>query len=53
MRHADLLITLRHYQQPIPSEVKSAANALEADLLGQQKKREAKLRAEIADPRPV
>ena len=41
MRHADPTITLKIYQQAIPSEVKVAALALEADLLEQKRKREA------------
>lgn len=53
MRHADPQITLRHYQQAIPAEVKAAAIALEADLLEQQRKREAQLRGEVANARPV
>jgi len=39
MRHTDPHITLKHYQQAIPSEVKAAAIALEADLLEQERKR--------------
>jgi integrase len=41
MRHSDPLVTLRHYQQEIPAEVKAASLALEADLLEQKRKREA------------
>jgi hypothetical protein len=41
MRHSDPLVTLRHYQQEIPAEVKAASLALEADLLEQMRKREA------------
>ena len=37
MRHADPQVTLRHYQQAIPAEVKAAAIALEAELLEQQR----------------
>jgi integrase len=33
MRHADPHVTLKHYQQAIPAEVKAAADALERDLL--------------------
>ena len=53
MRHADPQITLRHYQQAIPAEVKAAAIALEADLLEQRKKREEKLKSEVANARLV
>jgi len=49
MRHADPHVTLRHYQQAIPSEVKAAAIALEADLIEQQRKLEERLRAEVAN----
>jgi integrase len=41
MRHIDPHITLKHYQQGIPSEVKAAAIALEQDLLEQKRRREA------------
>lgn len=41
MRHVDPYVTLKHYQQGVPSEVKAAALALEQDLLEQQRKREA------------
>jgi integrase len=40
MRHTDPYITLKHYQQGVPAEVKAAALALERDLLEQQRKRE-------------
>lgn len=53
MRHADPHITLRHYQQSILAEVKAAAIALETDLLEQQRIREEKLRAEVANVRLV
>jgi integrase len=41
MRHVDPYVTLKHYQQGVPSEVKAAALALEQDLLAQKRKREA------------
>jgi hypothetical protein len=53
MRHADPAVTLRHYQQQIPAEVKAAALAFEADLLEQQRKCEAQLRMEAANVRLV
>lgn len=53
MRHADPHITLRHYQQAIPAEVKAAAIALETDLLEQQRKREEQRRAEVPNARLV
>jgi integrase len=53
MRHADPQVTLRHYQQAIPAEVKAAAIALEAELLEQQCKHEGQLRAEVANARLV
>ena len=53
MRHADPQITLRHYQQAIPAEVKAAAIALEADLLAQRKKREEKSKLDVANALPV
>jgi integrase len=37
MRHADPLVTLRHYQRELPAEVKAAALALEQDLLEQKR----------------
>jgi integrase len=43
MRHADPYVTLKHYQQAIPSEAKAASIALEADLL--EAERKAKLEA--------
>lgn len=46
MRHVDPYITLKHYQQGIPAEVKAAAIALERDLLEQKRRREAE------DPTP-
>jgi integrase len=48
MRHTDPHMTLRHYQQAIPAEMKAAAIALEADLIEQQCKLEERLRAEVA-----
>jgi integrase len=52
MRHADPQITLRHYQQAIPAEMKAAAIALETDLLEEQRKHEERLRTEVANVRP-
>ena len=46
-------VTLKHYQQAIPAEVKAAAIALESELLEQQRKREAQLRVEVANVRLV
>jgi integrase len=37
MRHADLQTTLKYYQQSIPESVKSAAVALEAEILKKAK----------------
>jgi integrase len=34
LRHADPTVTLRHYQKSVPANVKAAAIALEADLMG-------------------
>jgi integrase len=53
MRHMDPTITLRHYQQQIPAEVKAAANALETDLIAQQQKLEAQTRLEVGNVRLV
>ncbi len=53
MRHADPQVTLRHYQQAVPAEVKAAAIALEADLIEQQRILEERLRAEVANGRLV
>ena len=53
MRHADPQVTLQHYQQAIPAEVRAAALALENDLLAQRQKREAQFRAEVANARLV
>ena len=33
LRHADPLVTLRHYQKSIPASIKAAATALEAELI--------------------
>jgi integrase len=52
MRHADPHVTLKHYQQAIPAEVRAAAIALEAELLGEQRKIEERLRAEGENARP-
>jgi hypothetical protein len=40
MRHVDPSGTLKHYQQEVPAAVRSAALALETDLLEQRRKRE-------------
>jgi hypothetical protein len=53
MHHADPQVTLRHYQQAIPAEVKAAAIALEAELLEQQREKQGQLRAEVANARLV
>jgi integrase len=53
MRHADPHVTLKHYQQAIPAEVKGAAVALEAELLDQQRKLEVRLRSEAQSARLV
>lgn len=41
MRHSDPRITLKHYQKEIPAEIRSAARALEVDLIAEKKKLEA------------
>jgi integrase len=46
MRHADPYVTLKHYQQEVPAEVKAAAIALENDLLAQKRKRAEAIAAE-------
>ena len=51
MRHADPQVTLKHYQQAIPAEVKAAAIALETDLLDKQRKIEERLRTEVENVR--
>lgn len=53
MRHTDPYVTLKHYQQGIPSEVKAAALALEQDLLEQTRKREDEARKSNANVRLV
>jgi len=53
MRHSDPQVTLKHYQQSIPAEVKAAAVALEAELLEAQRQSEEKIRAEAANVRVV
>jgi integrase len=53
MRHTDPQVTLKHYQQAIPAEVKAAAIALEVDLIEQQRKRQEQLRAEAANVRLI
>lgn len=52
MRHSDPVVTLRHYQQAIPAEVKAAAILLESDLLEQQHRREERLREGVENARP-
>jgi hypothetical protein len=52
MRHADPHVTLKHYQQAIPAEVKAAAIALETELLDEQRKIEERQRAEASSVRP-
>ncbi|HYK63022.1 MAG TPA: hypothetical protein VEV85_26525 [Bryobacteraceae bacterium] len=51
MRHADPHVTLKHYQQAIPAEIKTAAIALEMELLEQERKCKEQLRAERAKTR--
>lgn len=53
MRHAGPHVTLMHYQQAIPAEVKAAAIALEAELLEQQRRRQELLRTEAQNVRVV
>jgi integrase len=53
MRHTDPYVTLKHYQQGIPAEVKAAALALEQDLLEQTQKRENEARNNNANVRIV
>jgi integrase len=53
MRHADPYVTLRHYQQAAPAEVRAAALAVENDLLAQQRKRENQLKENSANLRLV
>ncbi len=53
MRHADPQVTLKHYQQAVPSEVKAAGVALECDLLEAERKSKDKLRGEAANARLV
>jgi len=48
MRHVDPAITLKHYQQEVPAEVRRAALALEADLRELKRKREAETGANNA-----
>ena len=47
MRHTDPQITLRHYQQAIPAEVKAAALVFERDLLAQKRRREEMDKADV------
>lgn len=42
MRHADPHVTVKQYQHAIPAAVKSAAIALEADLLEHERQRQRK-----------
>lgn len=51
MRHADPHVTLKHYQQAIPAEVKAAAIALESELLEEQRKRQAQPDSEAGNAR--
>jgi integrase len=37
MRHADPHVTLKHYQQAVPAEVRAAAMAMETDLLAAER----------------
>jgi integrase len=53
MRHADPHVTLKHYQQAIPAEVRAAAIALEADLVEQERKRKELIRADAKSVRIV
>lgn len=53
MRHADPYVTLRHYQQAAPAEVRAAALAVENDLLEQQRKREKQSKESNANLRLV
>jgi integrase len=53
MRHTDPYVTLKHYQQGVPAEVKAAALALERDLLEQVRKREDEARRSNANVRIV
>jgi len=48
MRHVDPAITLKHYQQEVPAEVRRAALALEADLRELRRRREAEMGANNA-----
>ena len=48
MRHADPQVTLRHYQQATPAEVRAAADALERNLLEAERTLKEKRRAETA-----
>ena len=53
MRHADPQVTLKHYQQAVPAEVKAAGIALESDLLKAEQQSKEQLRAEAANARLV
>ena len=51
MRHSDPQVTLKHYQQAIPADVKAAAIALEFDLIQAEREAKEKLHAEAAETR--
>src|SRR5262249_35818220 len=53
MRHTDPQITLRHYQQAIPAEVKASGVVLERDLLDQKRRREEMREADFENLRGV
>lgn len=53
MRHTDPHVTLKHYQQEVPAEVRAAVVALEDDLHNQKQKREAELIAGASNARIV
>ena len=53
MRHVNPSVTLKHYQQEVPAAVRSAALALEADLLEQRRKRENQSQGKDANLRLV
>jgi integrase len=47
MRHADPHVTLKHYQQAVPAEVRAAAVALETDLLAAERQIREQARKEV------
>jgi len=49
MRHTDPQVTLKHYQQAIPFEVKAAAIVLEGELLEQHRTQLRKRQTLLAD----